>query len=296
MKEDTGTDEHDLSGEAVQKVHSIPVPELPVDTNVSSLWTSRELEGEEEPKTNTASASACASLVDAKRPWYILPAIVFSQFAGTALWFAGNAILPDLVEEWENLDESSLGYLTSSVQFGFIVGTLLFALLGVADRYPPTKVFFVCALAGASCNAIIPACRQSVGGLVVLRLATGFFLAGIYPVGMKVSFCFSMTARSANPYPNNHKSWLRLFEGGLRLVSGRTGKGIGILGWRLGRREQFPIFAAANSSILASSIVGNKWHCSRGRDCGGASSARGTLSQSGGAEIGSYDYVWTLSK
>lgn len=123
------------------------------------------------------------------RPAYILPAIVAGQFAGTALWFSGNAVIPDLVAEWDNFDESSVAFLTSSVQLGFILGTFVFALLSIADRYLPTKVFMVCALAGAACNAILPACgpTESLGGLVFLRLATGFFLAGIYPVGMKVA-------------------------------------------------------------------------------------------------------------
>ena len=120
------------------------------------------------------------------RPWFVLPAIVVSQFAGTALWFAGNAVLPDLVDEW-GLPESSLSFLTSSVQFGFIVGTLVFALMTIADRFPPTKVFLVCAWAGATLNALIPAWEESLGGLILLRFATGFFLAGIYPVGMKVA-------------------------------------------------------------------------------------------------------------
>ena len=37
-----------------------------------------------------------------KRPGYILPLIVLSQFAGTSLWFAVNAILPEIseVSDW----------------------------------------------------------------------------------------------------------------------------------------------------------------------------------------------------
>ena len=31
-----------------------------------------------------------------RRPRRVLPVIVLSQFAGTSLWFAGNAVLPDL--------------------------------------------------------------------------------------------------------------------------------------------------------------------------------------------------------
>ena len=34
------------------------------------------------------------------RPAWILPVIVASQFAGTSLWFAGNAVLGDLQAAW----------------------------------------------------------------------------------------------------------------------------------------------------------------------------------------------------
>lgn len=139
------------------------------------------------PKADSTNPDNSASATkEVNRPWFVLPAIVLCQFAGTALWFAGNAVLSDLVDDW-GLPESSLGYLTSSVQLGFIVGTLLFALLSIADRFPPTKVFLTCALLGATLNALIPLWEESLGGLVLLRLATGFFLAGIYPVGMKVA-------------------------------------------------------------------------------------------------------------
>ena len=36
-----------------------------------------------------------ARMSDAERPARILPVIIISQFAGTSLWFAGNAILPE---------------------------------------------------------------------------------------------------------------------------------------------------------------------------------------------------------
>jgi hypothetical protein len=69
-------------------------------------------------------------------PRRILPVIVLAQFAGTSLWFAGNAVIPDLVLQLQ-LDEFAVGYITSAVQFGFISGTLLFAFLSVADRLSP---------------------------------------------------------------------------------------------------------------------------------------------------------------
>lgn len=115
----------------------------------------------------------------------ILPLIVFAQFACTSLWFAGNAVLPELQQAF-HLSVSSMGNLTSSVQLGFILGTLVFALLSISDRFSPSKVFFVCAIAGAIVN-FSSTLVSSSSSLFMLRGSVGFFLAGIYPVGMKIS-------------------------------------------------------------------------------------------------------------
>jgi len=122
----------------------------------------------------------------AARPRRILPVIVASQFAGASVWFAGNAVLPDLQRAW-SLPPEALGWTTSAVQLGFISGTLAFAFFAVADRHSPRLVFLLCALAAATANAAILAAGGSLAGLLALRFATGFFLAGIYPVGMKIA-------------------------------------------------------------------------------------------------------------
>ncbi len=116
----------------------------------------------------------------------MLPVLVFAQFAGTSLWFAVNAVMPDLQRElgWPT---SAVGTLTSALQFGFILGTLVFALLAIADRFPPRLVFLVCALAGAACTVGAWAMVRHYDALLAWRFATGFFLAGIYPVGMKIA-------------------------------------------------------------------------------------------------------------
>ena len=120
------------------------------------------------------------------RPARILPVIVASQFAGTSLWFAGNAVLGDLQQAW-GLAPDALGYVTSAVQLGFICGTLVFAFLAVADRYSPRLVFLLCSLAGAAANLGVLAADGGLTTLLAYRFATGFFLAGIYPVGMKIA-------------------------------------------------------------------------------------------------------------
>lgn len=119
-------------------------------------------------------------------PKIILPIIVIAQFCCTSLWFAGNGVMGDLVSNFQ-LDTFALGHLTSAVQFGFISGTLIFAILTIADRYSPSKVFFICALLGATANLGVIWESNNYFTLIILRLLTGFFLAGIYPVGMKIA-------------------------------------------------------------------------------------------------------------
>jgi len=119
-------------------------------------------------------------------PRRVLPVIVCAQFAGTSLWFAVNAVMPDLQRElgWP---AETVGTLTSALQLGFILGTLVFALLAVADRYPARRVFLWCSLAGAACTVGAWAMVRDPTALALWRAATGFFLAGIYPVGMKIA-------------------------------------------------------------------------------------------------------------
>lgn len=119
-------------------------------------------------------------------PRRILPVIVLSQFAGTSLWFAVNAVMPDLQRDW-GLPAAGLATLTSAVQLGFVAGTLVFALLMLADRFSPSRVFLACSLLGALANAATLLAGGDFATLLGLRFAVGFLLAGIYPVGMKIA-------------------------------------------------------------------------------------------------------------
>lgn len=119
------------------------------------------------------------------KPW-ILPAIVIAQFLCTSMWFAGNAVIADL-QELYSFPISSLGHLTSSIQFGFISGTLGYAILTISDRFSPSRVFFISALCGAGFNLGMVLFDQGFFSILLLRFMTGVFLAGIYPVGMKIA-------------------------------------------------------------------------------------------------------------
>lgn len=120
------------------------------------------------------------------RPRRILPIIVAAQFAGTSLWFAGNAVLGDLQSAY-GLPATALGPLTSAVQIGFIVGTLVYAIATLADRFSPSRLFLLSAVAGAVVNLGVGTVATDYAGILAFRFLTGFFLAGIYPVGMKLA-------------------------------------------------------------------------------------------------------------
>ncbi len=85
------------------------------------------------------------------------------------------------------LASGATGHFTSAVQLGFIFGTLVFALFTIADRFSPSKVFFTCAILGALSNLCITWDGNVYYSIWSLRVSTGFFLAGIYPVGMKIA-------------------------------------------------------------------------------------------------------------
>ncbi|MDO6517185.1 MFS transporter [Zobellia uliginosa] len=117
---------------------------------------------------------------------HILPIIILSQFACTSLWFAGNAIVDELTFK-TGLGPEIIGYVLSSVQLGFIIGTLVFGLFMVADRFSPSRVFLICSLLAVLCNLMLLSETLSKWTLLLARFGTGFFLAGIYPVGMKIA-------------------------------------------------------------------------------------------------------------
>ena len=111
---------------------------------------------------------------------------MFSQFAVTSLWFAGNAIISDL-QSAMNVGIEDTGIVTSAIQLGFISGTLIFALLSLSDRYSPRKIFFICSVLGSISNLLIYIAANDLLSLLVLRFITGFLLTGIYPIGMKIA-------------------------------------------------------------------------------------------------------------
>jgi len=102
-----------------------------------------------------------------------------------SLWFSASAVAPALRAEW-HLTESQTGWLTLSVQLGFVAGTLISALLNLPDVISSRHLFAASAIAGAVVNAVFAFSAHGFGVGVALRFLTGLSLAGVYPPGMKI--------------------------------------------------------------------------------------------------------------
>jgi len=102
-----------------------------------------------------------------------------------SLWFTGTAVIPQITTLWHS--GLALGsWLTIAVQIGFSIGAITFALFNIPDVFSQIKVLVVSAVAAAAANAAFAFAAAQPLPAILLRGATGFFLAGVYPVGMKI--------------------------------------------------------------------------------------------------------------
>jgi MFS family permease len=139
--------------------------------------------------------------------------IALCQVAAMALWFSASAVIPALVAEFR-LSGFAQAALTSGVQAGFVIGCLASALLGLADRVDPRRLFAASACLGALANALLLAVNPASLAAPSLRIVTGICMAGIYPIGMKLASTWAkgdmglmvgilvgaLTLGSASPY------------------------------------------------------------------------------------------------
>ena len=110
----------------------------------------------------------------------------FAQVFALSVWFSASAVVPDLKANY-GLSGWHASLFTSAVSIGFVFGTLISATLTLADRFPPSKLFAVCAVLGAAANGAILFFEPTSQAVIALRFITGATLAGVYPVGMKIA-------------------------------------------------------------------------------------------------------------
>lgn len=111
--------------------------------------------------------------------------VVIAELFATSLWFSANSAADSLTKIW-SLTSTDLGFLTNSVQLGFIVGTLFFSLSGWADKFSASRIFAICSILGAIFNACFATLSYGLASAIAFRFFVGLSLAGIYPLGMKL--------------------------------------------------------------------------------------------------------------
>lgn len=98
-------------------------------------------------------------------------------------WFSTAAVLGQLREDW-GLTRAEASWLTITVQIGFVIGAVVSSITNLADRVPPRRLIFLGAVGAAMSNLVV-VLGDSFGTAIVARLATGAFLAAVYPPSLK---------------------------------------------------------------------------------------------------------------
>jgi MFS family permease len=125
--------------------------------------------------------------------WRALALVSLAVLLGMSVWFTASAVAPELQRRWD-LSANQVGWLTTLVQLGFVVGTILAAVMNLADVIPSRTYFSTSAVLAAASNALLVGVSGYEGALVV-RFFTGFFLAGVYPPAMKMIATWFRSAR-----------------------------------------------------------------------------------------------------
>lgn len=117
--------------------------------------------------------------------WRLLAVLGIGELLAMSPWFSASAVAP-LITPALSLSGLDLPLLTIAVQLGFVVGALLLAFSGAADVLPARALFLAGALAAAAANLGFAYAASDFGSALGFRFVTGFALAGVYPVGMKI--------------------------------------------------------------------------------------------------------------
>ena len=123
----------------------------------------------------------------------MLALVSLAVLLGMSVWFTASAVAPVLESRWD-LSSSQVGWLTTLVQLGFVAGTILAAVMNLADVVPSRTYFPISAVLAAAANALL-VIAPGFEVALVLRFFTGFFLAGVYPPAMKMIATWFRSAR-----------------------------------------------------------------------------------------------------
>jgi MFS family permease len=131
------------------------------------------------------SAAETAEDGDPPDRWPQLAIVAIGVLLAFAPWFSASAVAPLLAAEWQTT-RLDLPLLTVAVQLGFAAGALILAASGAADALPGQKLFALGAVVAAVGNLGFAVAADGPTVAIAWRFATGFGLAAVYPIALKM--------------------------------------------------------------------------------------------------------------
>ncbi len=172
---------------------------------------------------------------------FSIAVLLLSEVAAMSTWFATTASLP-AIRAQAVLSPFHEALLTSSVQGGFVAGTLCSALLSLPDRFDLRRLFTAGAAVAGFANVAILFFEPGSASIPVLRFVTGACMAAVYPVGMKLAATWA--AGDLGLLVGLLVAALTLGSAFPHLVAAAGG-----LDWR------WPVAAAAVGALLAAGLI-----------------------------------------
>ncbi|MEP6791013.1 MAG: MFS transporter, partial [Ramlibacter sp.] len=115
-----------------------------------------------------------------------LAILLLCEVGAMTVWFSSASVVAT-VQQTQAVSAQAAALLTSAIQAGFVLGTLASALLSLADRFDPRRLFMMSALVAAAATATLAFLPPTGVAVYVLRFVTGMCMAGVYPVGMRLA-------------------------------------------------------------------------------------------------------------
>lgn len=116
-------------------------------------------------------------------PVFAVAVIAAGTLLSMSAWFSATFVIPQLRVDWA-LGAAGTSMLTIAVQLGFVGGALTSTAAGIADAVPARTLMIVGGIGAGLCNAGLLLC-DGLWSALPLRVATGAFLAAVYPPAVK---------------------------------------------------------------------------------------------------------------
>lgn len=194
--------------------------------------------------------------------------LLVAEIAAMSVWFSSTAVVPAITRT-EDLSQFVVAALTSSVQVGFVLGTLASAYLRLADRMDPRWLFSASAAGAGILTGLLAVLPPAGPATIVVRVLTGAFLAGVYPVGLRIVATWAdrdlgflmgllvaaLTLGSASPHlfsalSVTHTDWRPVY-----LIAGAAALLAAVIGTQVGLGRRRPLSAR----IRTGSAISQAW-------------------------------------